>query len=151
MQTIKKGSTKNEKAYSSAQEDLRKDVERAFDVFISRWHILERPAQFWYRKNIANVLMACIIMENMIFEERNDNYESGIASLVYTDEERMVVDNREFALGGHATEGSNVALGLPYSWYRRLVGKKASIEYREAHRLLQLDLIENNWNNEGIK
>lgn len=55
-------------------------MERAFGVLVARWNILERPSRFWYRKDIADVLIACIVMHNMVVEERRDHYESVIFS-----------------------------------------------------------------------
>lgn len=53
------------------QEAARKDIERAFGILQARWHILDRPCRLWLLHDIRQVMYACIILHNMIVEERD--------------------------------------------------------------------------------
>ncbi|CDF34493.1 unnamed protein product [Chondrus crispus] len=91
--TMKEATTAKERAYARAQEGVRKDIERAFGVLMARFHILQRPCRLWYRRDISNVVKACIILHNMIVEGRRDHYETGIASLQHFEEARNMFSN----------------------------------------------------------
>lgn len=55
------------KHFASAQEVVRKDVETAFGVLLSRWHILKNPCMFWDVVFIMKkVMMNAIVFQNMI-------------------------------------------------------------------------------------
>ena len=56
--------------YASRHEHVRKDIERAFGVLISRFGILERPLRGWYQQDLRILIDCCIIMHNMITAER---------------------------------------------------------------------------------
>jgi hypothetical protein len=55
--------------FASKQESARKDVERAFEVFQSRFAIVRGPVRYWDKETFANIMKACIIMHNMIIED----------------------------------------------------------------------------------
>ena len=61
-------------AFSRQQESVRKDVERAFGVLRSNWHVLERPCRMWYKDRAMTMLQACIVLHNMNREARRDGY-----------------------------------------------------------------------------
>ena len=63
-----------EKYFSSAQESVRKDVERAFGVLQSRFAIVRGPSRFWDIPTISDIMKACVIMYNMIVEDEHDVY-----------------------------------------------------------------------------
>ena len=63
-----------EKYFSSAQESVRKDVERAFRVLQSRFAIIREPFWFWDILTISDIVKACIIMHNMTVEDERDVY-----------------------------------------------------------------------------
>lgn len=73
--------TKKEKSLSAYQEAMRKDVERAFGVLASRWHLLQRPCLFHDRARCIKVMNTEIIMHNMIVEGRRDGYDSQLFSI----------------------------------------------------------------------
>lgn len=78
VSTIAEGSSKKEKRFASTQEALRKDVERAFGVLISRWALLVKPFILWERHRATNVMKTSIILHNMVVEARQDGYDSGL-------------------------------------------------------------------------
>ncbi|MCI17619.1 ribosomal protein, partial [Trifolium medium] len=58
--------------FAKRQQGARKDVERAFGVFQSRFAIVRGPSRNWHVDTMKNIMYACIIMHNMIVEdERN--------------------------------------------------------------------------------
>ncbi|XP_047059099.1 uncharacterized protein LOC124665759 [Lolium rigidum] len=69
VKTIPSPPTRKKKHFSQRQEAARKDVERAFGVLQSRFAIVRGPAKGWKRKEIGDVMKACVIMHNMIVEE----------------------------------------------------------------------------------
>jgi hypothetical protein len=54
------------KRFAKEQEAIRKDVERVFGVFPSRWAIVWYPARTWSPERIWNIMTACVIIHNMI-------------------------------------------------------------------------------------
>ncbi|XP_075666073.1 uncharacterized protein LOC142635907 [Castanea sativa] len=69
------------KFFAKAQEAYRKDVERAFGVLQARFAIVRGPAQFFYHETLHDIMKACIILHNMIIEDKRD--EAGTADLDY--------------------------------------------------------------------
>jgi len=57
------------KYFASKQECARKDVERAFGVFQSRFAIVRGPVRYWDEETLVNIMKACIIIHNMIIED----------------------------------------------------------------------------------
>jgi hypothetical protein len=62
------------KLYAHHQESARKDVERAFGVLQKFWAIIRHPTHLWERKELANIMYACVILHNMIVEVERDSY-----------------------------------------------------------------------------
>ncbi|XP_042460875.1 uncharacterized protein LOC122044545 [Zingiber officinale] len=60
------------KIFKEWQEAARKDVDRAFGVFQSRWAMIRGPGRFWYQDNLKNIIYTCIILHNMIIENDGD-------------------------------------------------------------------------------
>lgn len=48
----------------------RNDVEMAFGVLQSKWHILSRPGRYWSKAFMGKVVKCCIILHNMAVENR---------------------------------------------------------------------------------
>ena len=78
IDTISEAISRKDRHFSAAQESLRKDVERAFGVLVSRWHILRHPCNFWDKKIMVLTIHACIILHNMVVEAHRDGYQSEI-------------------------------------------------------------------------
>ncbi|XP_023920936.2 uncharacterized protein LOC112032404 [Quercus suber] len=60
--------------FASAQEAVRKDVERAFGVLQVRFAIVCRPTHFFHLETLKDIMMACIILHNMIVEDERHTY-----------------------------------------------------------------------------
>ena len=60
--------------FASAQEAVRKDVERAFGVLQARFAIVRGPARFFHLEMLKDIMMACIILHNMIVEDEQHTY-----------------------------------------------------------------------------
>jgi hypothetical protein len=55
--------------FANHQEGEREDIEQAFGVLRRRWCILKRPAHLHDKKQLENIIQACIILDNMIVED----------------------------------------------------------------------------------
>ncbi|XP_024178768.1 uncharacterized protein LOC112184761 [Rosa chinensis] len=58
--------------FTRMQEAYRKDVERAFGILQARWAIIRGPARGWSKENLQYIMMTCIILHNMIVEDKHD-------------------------------------------------------------------------------
>ncbi|KAK3230174.1 hypothetical protein Dsin_002055 [Dipteronia sinensis] len=58
--------------FAMKQEGCRKDVEHAFGVLQSRFAIVAGPERFWQKHVLHDIMIACIIMQNMIIEDERD-------------------------------------------------------------------------------
>ena len=74
MKTIRP-QTHKDKLYAKEQESARKDVQYAFGILQSRFHIVQRPARLWKWDDVVNIMQACIILHNMIVEDEKE-YDS---------------------------------------------------------------------------
>ena len=54
----------------------KKDVERVFGVFQSRFAIIKGSTRYWEKQVLHDIISACIIMHNMIIEDEYDTYGS---------------------------------------------------------------------------
>lgn len=125
--------------FQMQQERVRKDIECAFGILISRFHVLERPLRNWYLEDIRNLLHCCIIIHNMITEARSGNL---------TDEEAAIVNtangNRApFPLfGRHQVTGEEATAEGIELWSARVSGFATAMESSYEHELLKNDLVE---------
>ncbi len=63
---------KKGKHFAQLQDATCKDVERYFGVLQAKWQIVANPSRLWDCNVITDVLMACIIFHNMLFEGEED-------------------------------------------------------------------------------
>jgi len=63
------------KLFAECQKSFRKDVERTFGVLQARFAIVRGPARMMDQREIGIIMRACVILHNMIVEEKRDNYE----------------------------------------------------------------------------
>ncbi|XP_023730732.1 uncharacterized protein LOC111878468 [Lactuca sativa] len=62
-----------DKYFKRRQEGARKDVERAFGVLKSKWHIVEHAARPYELDTLRYIMYACIVMHNMVVEDKGRN------------------------------------------------------------------------------
>lgn len=70
IKTISNPQDPASKYFSKLQEAARKDIECAFSILQARWKILTAPCRLWSTHDIRNIMYCCIILHNMIVEER---------------------------------------------------------------------------------
>ncbi|XP_061962463.1 uncharacterized protein LOC133682951 [Populus nigra] len=83
VKTIPRPLGAKRKYFASKQESARKDVEQAFEVLQSRFAIVRGPVQYWDEETLAYIMKACIIMHNMIIEDK------GAMNLVFDHEHEV--------------------------------------------------------------
>ena len=63
--------------FTKVQSTLRKDVERAFGILQGQQEIVRNPVRAWGLETISDIMMACIILNNMVVQdERDGDFES---------------------------------------------------------------------------
>jgi hypothetical protein len=150
-----------ESYFAQCQESARKDVERAFAVLILRFQILQRAIRMWYLEDICNLLYCCVIMHNMVVEERRQQHpetpvadwmERNVASLqVNTQEEPtdcnvsgLQEDTNRISLFGEAQDPS-----INAEVYSALAERVATVSRNMMdsgeHRRLREDLMNHLW------
>lgn len=122
------------KKFQQHQEMVRKDVECAFGVIISRFHILDRPIRQWFLEDIKDLLNCCVILHNMIVEHRAGSLEEDI------------VDGApapSFPLFGRRqiTQQEAVNDGIDI-WAARVSAMSTAMESSYEHGMLKKDLVE---------
>jgi hypothetical protein len=98
-----------EQYFARAQEAARKDVERTFGVFQSRFAIIRGPGRIWDEETLTMIMRACVIIHNMIVED--DGFVLNL--------------NERFDYGGENVEP------------KRGVPTRALDEYIDAHRKIR--------------
>ena len=63
------------KLFAERRESVRKDVERAFSVLQARFVIHCGPARLLNEEEIGVIMRVCVILHNMIVDDKQDNYE----------------------------------------------------------------------------
>lgn len=155
VSTIAEGTTRKENVFAAAQEAIRKDVERAFGVLISRWGFLQKPCTLWDRDTVAKVVKCAVILHNMVVEARRDGYDCEFSSLAESavkdghfldkngNEKRFVWQTEDILTGGSNSLFDNGA------WARHIAGVDARMKDEVKHFELKLDLIEHIWTLHG--
>ncbi|KAM1720672.1 hypothetical protein COP1_022376 [Malus domestica] len=64
--------TEKEKHFAKCQEGCRKDVERCFGILQARWAIVRAAARMFDIEALRSIMMTCIILHNMIVEDKYD-------------------------------------------------------------------------------
>ncbi|XP_047942887.1 uncharacterized protein LOC125189678 [Salvia hispanica] len=116
--------------FARKQEAARKDVERAFGVLQARWAIIRCPTRVWHGDDVANIMLACIILHNMIIEDEG------------------FVAERWAPEASHSVASAPIQMGVPRS-NKYLIQRFADIRRSTAHDQLQVDLIEKVWARRG--
>lgn len=149
IKTIRNAKTPKEKRYASAQEAVRKDVERAFAALVARWHILKQPCRLAKRDEMANVMKACILMNNMIVEARRNSYESGMYEAAESSADAAEVNSFTFAWQDRASFELGAAAEHVQAWANRVAARYAEFTSREVHASLTANLVAHIWNRYG--
>lgn len=76
-----------EQHYTKVQEGRRKDIERAFGALKLKWNILNRPSLTPKLTIMNQVLRVCVILHNMVVEEKRLTSENNTADEVCKDAE----------------------------------------------------------------
>lgn len=144
VKTISEPRNDKDKNFSAAQEALRKDIERAFGVLTCRFQILKYPCRFWYVEDMCNVVKACIVLHNMIVEERRDEYDSQLCAMQHIDYvQSMYNDNNPFTWNSKgATQTSLQEAFCEDTWAEKICSRIESIKSTVGHFSLKYDLIE---------
>ncbi|KAK9997521.1 hypothetical protein SO802_022207 [Lithocarpus litseifolius] len=122
------------KLFAAAQEAYKKYVERAFGVLQVRFVIVCGPTRFFYLETLQKIMTACIILHNMIVEDKRDDNE-----MVDLDYEQIDgVDNPPMQVLREQSDG-----------FMSYIERYGRIRDREIHFQLQLDLIEHLWQLQG--
>jgi len=80
------------KLFVEWQESARKDSERAFGMLVRKFQLLARPIEHWNIEDVKNQMCGCVIMHNMMVEERilRDEREDGNMHALSSLEEESV-------------------------------------------------------------
>jgi Plant transposon protein len=136
VKTISVPVSQAHRMYSKWQESCRKSVERAFGVLQRKFQILSRPVELYHEEDIRNVVNTCLILHNMMVEQR-----------VLRDEEETI-DWYEMI----EEEGEELEVPLLLSNVPALVLKPPTVKERIAAVALQWpDEHHNNERAEAIK
>ncbi|XP_047964923.1 uncharacterized protein LOC125209369 [Salvia hispanica] len=134
VKTLRQPAGAKRQYFARKQEAAKKDVERAFGVLQARWAILRCPARVWHEDDVADIMVACIILHNMIIEDE------GFAAERWTPEDGVSTS--------HSVASAPIQMGVPRS-NEYLIQRFADIRRSTAHDQLQVDLIEEVWARRG--
>ena len=75
---------KEREQFAGWHEAARKDIERAFGVLQSTRHLWASPIEKWDEVKIQHMVISCLIIHNMMVEERLDHGD-GISGDYFND------------------------------------------------------------------
>ncbi|XP_062093490.1 uncharacterized protein LOC133799492 [Humulus lupulus] len=130
VKTIPLPQGEKRKLFARCQEAVRKDIERAFKVLQSHFAIVRGPTRFWQINVLKDIMYACIILHNIIVEDKRDAYES-LFDFNYDD--------------GPADTLMVKVLHGPISDFSTMLQRNAEIRDRNIHHYLHADLVEHIW------
>ena len=117
---------RKKKHFTKMQEVARKDVERAFGILQVQWRIVKNPMREWNLDTISDIMLTCIIMQNMIIEnEQGRDLEGWFEQAPQTRQMQAQLTFKELAKGTR------------------------EIESISAHYALRNDLMEHLWHKKG--
>lgn len=135
--------------FSMAQEAARKDIERCFGVLVQRFQILSRPLRHFYWEDTVDLLDCCIILHNMVVENRRSEYNVGLHE--YAQQTTVPLAPREtdrppVTLFGSAVSGQETA-DLHPSEVRsmNIAALTERLKNPVEHHSLKNDLVEHLW------
>jgi hypothetical protein len=74
VKTLNNPINEKERFFCQVQEGTRKSVECAFGELVKKWHILKNPIRKWYIEDIDMMVKTCVILHNIIVEERRGDF-----------------------------------------------------------------------------
>lgn len=119
---------------------------------MAQWAILQFPLQLMNEEEMTILVKARVIMHNMIVDARRDTYESGMASLVNSEETFVQAVRKEniiFNPSATVPGISRMIGGALSSWADRVAARGEEVKSMYAHTSLKLDLIEHLWQRRG--
>ena len=133
INTFNKATDPIKKHFASVQEAVRKDIECAFGILVSQFHILQRPIRNWYLEEIVDLLHSCVIIHNMVIDERYGDVGS-------SKEEATV---KVFPLFGYPEVSAAVAALEGADLFAARVSMfNARMESAYEHAMLKMDLVQ---------
>ena len=124
------------KKFAAAQERVRKDIACAFGVPMAQFHVLLRPFRRWFLEDIKDVLDCCVIIHNMIVEERS-------GKLVDDDECLDIPASGSFPLFGfEEVTGAMAACDGVDLFAARVAAFDSKMQSSHQHCLLKRDLVQ---------
>ncbi|KAL5827086.1 hypothetical protein ACOSQ3_018918 [Xanthoceras sorbifolium] len=125
IQTISQPISIKEKLFAERQEVVRKDMEQAFGVLQSRWHIVKGPAHMWNVKDLGKIMKTCIILHNMIIDSEHHQGINPESWEPHTDE---MVDQ--------------VDIEHDYTFHvSKMINRMKQVQNTRRHKDLKMDLI----------
>ncbi|CDF39906.1 unnamed protein product [Chondrus crispus] len=148
VKTAKGSNERKAKCFSAHQEAVRKDVERAFGVLLSQYHMLRRPCRMWDKNDAMDVLRACVVLHNMYCEARRDNYNVPLYARATSSE--PFISAVQFAPDADVdfrweNSASVSNLAPAGTWAALAAARRAESESEVAHFELRYDLEQHLW------
>ncbi|XP_074340796.1 uncharacterized protein LOC141678368 [Apium graveolens] len=131
VKTISKPLGNKKKYFATAQESVRKDVERACGVLQSRFAMVRGPLRFWDAYTMKYIMTACIILHNMIIEDERE---------LHMEEEHFDTDVAILIITPNRSRSSTL---------REFIQVHKQIRDKQVHFQLQNDLVEHLWQMHG--
>ena len=145
---IKEPSTEEQRYFSKRQECIRKDVERAFGFLQSKFQVLAQPSRLWRDTTMAVIMHCCIILHNMVVEQRED-YDFSDAALGSPMIVSESVENIRETEGEAPQESVDLETLPPGSVLNNTLGTMRDVMDAEEHHALRQDLISHIWCRRG--
>ena len=122
------------KVFGDRQEAVRKDIECAFGILVQKFQVLSRPLRGWFLDELKDILDACVILHNMVVEERTNSRVENVGEEVAT---------RSFPLFGKAEVTAEQAAADGVDLFAARVSRFAvAMESNWEHFELKRDLVE---------
>jgi len=117
------------KLFVEWQESARKDSERAFGILVRKFQLLARPIEYWNIEDVKNQMYGCMIMHNMMVEERilRDEREDGNMYALSSLEEESIQEVR------HSERDDDQTCSRLQSHVLKSLGLHPDEQYLEAY------------------
>lgn len=135
--------------YTKRQEGTRKDVERLFGVFQTRFAVMRRESMLWASDDVVSVSECCVILHNMLirmwqrgeFEEDMEEGNVDIVAELYEEELQRGVMSRQETMDTleelRETQTENVTFDLEQMFVRETFYTSPVAYYDLQQELIQ--------------